>query len=103
MPLNGVLDSEVITRLKQNRRVVYENTIQNRVYTNYILVYLWFYLVRNVVINGVSHVLWKDISKPFLVEHIVIEDFNYYIQQSLVFIGIETDFEDFVRLGTLYT
>jgi hypothetical protein len=73
--------------------VIHELTVQDWVHTHDVFIDLWLDLVRHVVINGVSHVFGQDIFEAFLVEHVVIEDFNQDIQEAFIFICVETDFE----------
>ena len=71
-------------------------SIKNWVYPDHVLVHLRLYLVRDVVVNGVPHVLREHVLEALLVEHVIVEDLNEDVQETLVLVRIETDLEDLV-------
>ena len=52
--------------------------------------------MRDVVVNGVPHVLREHVLEALLVEHVIVEDLNEDVQETLVLVRIETDLEDLV-------
>jgi len=94
-PLHRVLYIQVVTLFKQNRRLVNEHTIQNRVQSHLVLGDVWFDLMSEIVVNGVSHVIrLKVILESFLVNLVVLKHFAEDVQAALPLICVKPNLED---------
>ena len=94
--LNRVLYLESVARFEQYRRVIDKLAIQHRIDAHYVFVDLRLDLVRDVVIDGVSHVLGQYVLEALLIEGVIVEDLDQDIQETLILVRIEAYLEDFI-------
>jgi hypothetical protein len=59
--------------------VVNEETIQDRAYSNYVLVDLGLNLMVDIVVYRVLHVFREHILESILVVLVIVKDFNHHI------------------------
>lgn len=52
--------------------------------------------MRDVVVNGVPHILWEHILESLLIEHIVVEDLYQHIEESFILVCVKTNLIDLV-------
>lgn len=70
--------------------------VEHGIYPDDVLVDLRLYLVRDVVVDGIAHVLGQHVLEALLIEHVVVENLHKHVQEALVLVRIETDLEDLV-------
>lgn len=52
--------------------------------------------MRDVVVNGVPHVLWEHIFEALLIEHIIVEDLHQHIEKPFILICVKAHLIDLV-------
>lgn len=84
----------MVTFFKQNRWMIDENSIQNWVNAHLVLSNIRLNSVTKIVVNWVFHVVrFKVIFKSFLVDLVIFKHLTHYVQTSLTFICIQTNFK----------
>ena len=99
--LDRHLHVKIIAFLKEDRRAVNRDPIVDWNDSNVVFEDLGLDVVRGVVVDRVTHVLWQDTPEALLVQLVVIEDFKHHHEVSGGLRGIEPDFEYFVLILVL--
>ena len=94
--LDAHLDVKVVTLFEENRRVIYWNTVVDRVNSHIVFVNLRLDIMGNIIIYRVTHVLGQNVSESLVVDLVIVKYFDHANQISGLFRGIETYFENLV-------
>lgn len=93
--LHSVFHIKMVSLLKQNRCMVHKHSIQNGIKTDLVLNHLRSNLMRQVVVNRISHVVRLEVVlKTLLVDHVILEGFHHDVEGAVVLVGVETNSED---------
>lgn len=78
--------------------MVDENSVEDWVQSYWVLSYIWFDFVREIIVDGVSHVVRsEEIFETVLVDDFVLENFNEDVKTSLLLICVESDLKNTIH------
>ena len=90
----------MVTLLKKNGRMIYEDSIKNWMQSYWVLSYIWLDLMSEIVVDGVAHVIRsEEIFEAVLVNDFVLENFNKDVNTSLLLVCIESDLENTIHFN----